>query len=88
MTVRLSNQAAVLQGAQCRPVFLGAVPLAAALSRSAVAIGWPSFVVDPRERFADAQLFPDAERVVVAWPADALVAQVRGLTWQPRGLAT
>jgi xanthine dehydrogenase accessory factor len=54
-----------------RLVIFGAVPVAAALCRSARAIGWRCFVVDPRERFADADLFPDAERVLVAWPEEA-----------------
>ncbi len=61
-----------------RLVIFGAVPLAAALCRSALAIGWPGFIVDPRERFADAGLFPDAERVLVAWPAEAF-AEVGGI---------
>jgi xanthine dehydrogenase accessory factor len=54
-----------------RLVIVGAVPLAAALCRSARAIGWRCFVLDPRERFADADLFPDADRVLVAWPSEA-----------------
>jgi xanthine dehydrogenase accessory factor len=54
-----------------RLVIFGAVPLSVQLARLASAIGWRCFVVDPRERFAAAERFPDAERVLVAWPADA-----------------
>jgi xanthine dehydrogenase accessory factor len=54
-----------------RLVIFGAVPLSAQLARLGRAIGWRCFVVDPRERFASAERFPDAERVLVAWPGDA-----------------
>jgi xanthine dehydrogenase accessory factor len=54
-----------------RLVIFGAVPLSVQLARLGSAIGWRCFVVDPRERFATAERFPDAERVLVAWPADA-----------------
>lgn len=61
-----------------RVIIFGAVPLAAALCRLARAIGWRCFVVDPRERFVSAELFADAERVLVAWPQEAF-AQLGGL---------
>jgi xanthine dehydrogenase accessory factor len=61
-----------------RLIIFGAVPLAAALCRAARAIDWQCFVVDPRERFAAADLFPDAERVLVAWPEEAF-AELGGL---------
>lgn len=61
-----------------RLIIFGAVPLAAALCRAARAIEWRCFVVDPRERFASAGLFGDAERVLVAWPQEAL-AQLGGI---------
>jgi xanthine dehydrogenase accessory factor len=54
-----------------RLVIFGAVPLAATLCRAARAIDWTPYVVDPRERFAAADPFADAEQVVVAWPAEA-----------------
>jgi xanthine dehydrogenase accessory factor len=54
-----------------RVVTFGAVPLSAALCRAARALGWIPYVVDPRDRFASAERFPDAEQVVVAWPQDA-----------------
>jgi xanthine dehydrogenase accessory factor len=49
----------------------GAVPLAAALCGPARGLGWRPYVVDPRERFADASRFPGAEEVLVAWPEEA-----------------
>jgi xanthine dehydrogenase accessory factor len=61
-----------------RLVIFGAVPLAAALCRAARAIDWTPYVVDPRERFASADLFPDAERVLEAWPAQSF-AQLGGI---------
>jgi xanthine dehydrogenase accessory factor len=54
-----------------RVVAFGAVPLSAALCRAARALGWTPYVVDPRERFASVERFPDAEQVVVAWPTEA-----------------
>ncbi len=60
-----------ITGSAPRFVIFGAVPLAAALCRLARAIGWTPYVVDPRERFARGELFPDAERLLVAWPEEA-----------------
>lgn len=57
-----------------RLVVFGAVGLAAALSSAARGIGWVPFVVDPRERFATPERFPDAAEVLHAWPADAFAA--------------
>jgi xanthine dehydrogenase accessory factor len=54
-----------------RLIIFGAVPLSAALCRAARAIDWTPYVVDPRERFAREELFAYAERVLVAWPAQA-----------------
>lgn len=56
-----------------RAVILGAVPLSAALCRACRTVGWTPYVVDPRARFAEPELFPDAERVLVAWPDEAFV---------------
>jgi xanthine dehydrogenase accessory factor len=61
-----------------RLVMFGAAPLSAALCRAARTIGWTPYVIDPRERFAPAEIFPEAERVLVAWPAEAL-AELGGL---------
>ena len=54
-----------------RLIAFGAVDFAGALCRIARATGWRPFVVDPRERFAQAARFPDAEEVVAAWPEEA-----------------
>jgi xanthine dehydrogenase accessory factor len=61
-----------------RLVIFGAVPLAATLCRAARAIDWTPYVVDPRARFASADLFPDAELVVAAWPQEAF-AELGGI---------
>jgi xanthine dehydrogenase accessory factor len=54
-----------------RLILFGAVELAGALSHLARALGWRAYVVDPRERFAVAERFPDAEAVLAAWPEAA-----------------
>jgi xanthine dehydrogenase accessory factor len=54
-----------------RLVVFGAVPLTVELTRAARIVGWVPYVVDPRERFAVAAGFPDAERVLTAWPRAA-----------------
>jgi xanthine dehydrogenase accessory factor len=54
-----------------RLVVFGAVPLTVQLTRAARMLGWVPYVVDPRERFALADGFPDAERVLAAWPREA-----------------
>jgi xanthine dehydrogenase accessory factor len=61
-----------------RLIAFGAVDFAAALCRMAKATGWRAYVVDPRARFAQAGRFPDAERVIAAWPDDAF-AQLGGI---------
>jgi xanthine dehydrogenase accessory factor len=72
------NFAAPQERSAVRLVVFGAVPLSVALTRAARAIGWIPYVVDPRERFATAERFPDAERVLAAWPQEAF-AQLSGL---------
>jgi xanthine dehydrogenase accessory factor len=54
-----------------RLVLVGAVELAAALSRLARAIGWRSYVIDPRGRFLLRERFPDADELIEAWPEEA-----------------
>ena len=51
-----------------RLIVFGAVDYAAALCRLARATGWRPFVCDPRSAFATEARFPDAERVIAAWP--------------------
>lgn len=59
-------------------VLVGGVHIAVALVRLARAMGFHAIVVDPRPTFADPARFPEASRLVVAWPDEAL-AQI-GLT--------
>lgn len=54
-----------------RLVLFGAVELAAALSRLGRALGWRSYVVDPRERFLTRERFPDADELLMVWPEEA-----------------
>jgi xanthine dehydrogenase accessory factor len=61
-----------------RLIVFGAVDFAAALCRMAKATGWRAYVVDPRARFAQPARFPDAERVIAAWPDEAF-AQLGGI---------
>jgi len=55
-----------------RLIIIGAVDFAAALSAVAAPAGWRTFVIDPRSRFATPERFPAAERVIDAWPEEAL----------------
>jgi xanthine dehydrogenase accessory factor len=61
-----------------RLMLFGAVDFAAQLSVLATAVGWRVYVVDPRRRFATPERFPAAERVVAAWPQEA-VAELGGI---------
>lgn len=61
-----------------RLVIFGAVDIAQALCRIADAIGWRSYVVDPRSRFAAPERFPEAAAVVAAWPGEAF-ARIGGI---------
>ena len=61
-----------------RLVLFGAVDFSVALSRVARAVGWRTFVIDPRRRFATSERFPDAERVIAEWPESAF-AELGGL---------
>jgi len=61
-----------------RLIAFGAVPLSVAITQAARTLGWIPYVVDPRSRFATADRFPHAARVLVAWPAQAY-AELGGL---------
>jgi xanthine dehydrogenase accessory factor len=61
-----------------RLMLVGAVDIAGALCTLARAIGWRSFVIDPRARFARHERFPDAEDVLALWPEEAF-ARLGGL---------
>ncbi len=54
-----------------RLVLFGAVELSAALSRLAGAMGWRSYVVDPRAQHLTAERFPDADELICSWPDEA-----------------
>jgi xanthine dehydrogenase accessory factor len=54
-----------------RLILFGAVELAAALSRLGRALGWRSYVVDPRERYLTHVRFPDADGLLADWPSVA-----------------
>src|ERR1700722_8250404 len=54
-----------------RLVVVGAVELSAALSRLARALGWRSYVVDPRAQHLLVERFPDADELICAWPEEA-----------------
>lgn len=53
-------------------VIVGGVHIAVALTALAQTLGYRTVVVDPRRPFGDAQRFPHADRVVDAWPDEAL----------------
>lgn len=55
-----------------RLAIVGASPVAAALSRVAALVGDEVIVIDPREAFATREKFPDAARIVHAWPDGGL----------------
>jgi xanthine dehydrogenase accessory factor len=55
-----------------RLLVFGAVDYAAALCRLAAESGWRAFVIDPRRAFADPRRFAGAERLVRAWPREAI----------------
>ena len=55
-----------------RLIIFGAVDFAAQLTVAAKMVGWRAFVVDPRKRFATVDRFPEAERVIAAWPDQAI----------------
>jgi xanthine dehydrogenase accessory factor len=61
-----------------RLLIFGAVDFAAQLTAAAKMAGWRAFVVDPRKRFATADRFPEAERVIADWP-DKAIPEVGGI---------
>ena len=54
-----------------RIVIFGAVEYAAHLSALARIAGWRPYVVDPRQRFATRERFPQALDVIAGWPEKA-----------------
>ncbi len=61
-----------------RLLVFGAVDFAVELCRLARAAGWRPYVIDPRSGFATRARFPDAERVIAAWP-EAALAELGGI---------
>jgi len=55
-----------------RIAIVGASPVAAALCRLAAGVGYRVILVDPRPAFATEDKFPDAERILHAWPEEGL----------------
>jgi xanthine dehydrogenase accessory factor len=55
-----------------RLLLFGAGDIAEALCAMAAVTGWSVEVVDPRASLANPDRFPDAARVLAAWPEDAL----------------
>ena len=54
-----------------RLLCVGAIDIAAALSKLAHSAGWRTYVIDPRSRFATRARFPDAAGVIASWPEEA-----------------
>ena len=61
-----------------RVIAFGAVDIAGSLCRIAQALGWRSYVVDPRGFFARPERFAAADEVVAGWPQEAF-AQIGGI---------
>ncbi len=55
-----------------RLMLFGAVELAAALSALGGALGWRTYVVDPRGQHLTRERFPAADELIAAWPAEAV----------------
>lgn len=70
-TVRLFAEAFL---PPARLAIVGASPVAAALCRMAALMGDEVTLIDPREAFATREKFPDAARIVHAWPEEGLGA--------------
>ena len=51
---------------------VGAVHIAISLTVLAKTLGYRTIVVDPRGVFGNQERFPDADRVISEWPAEAL----------------
>jgi xanthine dehydrogenase accessory factor len=58
-------------GPKPRLLLVGAVDIAATLCTLAKTMGWRSYVIDPRARFATRDRFQDADEVISLWPGEA-----------------
>ncbi|MEM5774673.1 MAG: XdhC family protein, partial [Anaerolineaceae bacterium] len=57
-----------------RLLIVGAVQIAMPLVELARVVGFQTYVIDPRQVFANRERFPTADEIVVGWPADELEA--------------
>jgi xanthine dehydrogenase accessory factor len=55
-----------------RLVIVGAVHIAIPLVKLAKTLGYRTIVIDPRTAFATRERFPDADELLIEWPAEAL----------------
>jgi xanthine dehydrogenase accessory factor len=63
---------AEVYGPPPRLVIIGAVDTADALCQAANLLGWETIVVDARAKFATRERIPNADRLIVEWPEEAL----------------
>jgi len=72
-TVEVAGRSFFVEAFPVRPrlVIVGAVEVARSLVRYARELGYETVVVDGRASFATPERFPDADRIVVAWPDEA-----------------
>ena len=63
---------AEVYGPPPRLVIVGAVDTADALCQAAKLLGWETIVVDARAKFATRERIPNADRLIVEWPEEAL----------------
>ena len=72
-TVDIDGRAFFIEAFPVRPrlVVVGAVEVARSLVRYARELGYETVVVDGRGSFATSERFPDADRLLVAWPDEA-----------------
>ncbi len=54
-------------------IIIGGAHIAVALARLAKTVGYATIVIDPRRAFGSRQRFPDVDRLLPAWPAQALL---------------
>ncbi len=73
--LRLNSGAEVLVEPLLPPphlIIVGAVHPAIPLVQMAKTLGFRITIVDPRSRFAERELFPEADQIVVEWPQEAM----------------
>ena len=72
-TIEVAGRSYFVEAFPVRPrlVIVGAVEVARSLARYARELGYEIAVVDGRAAFATPARFPDADRIVVAWPDEA-----------------